>query len=67
MPFGSDDDSDGLVEDEPSARFDCPGYINAREQFEDLLQRHIPTFSHFFAQPQYTGEPSSSYGLWHAA
>ena len=39
--FDSDDESDGPVEDQQHAIFNCPGYMYAREQFEDLFQSHI--------------------------
>ena len=47
-----DDESDGPVEDEHHAIFDCPGYMYAREQFQDMFQRHITTVSQFLDQPQ---------------
>ena len=50
--FDSDVDSDGLIEDEHHAIFDCPGYMYARDQFQDLFQSHITTVSHFPDQPQ---------------
>ena len=50
--FVSDDDSDGPIEDEHHAIFDCPGDMYAREQFKDLFQSHITTVSQFFNQPQ---------------
>ena len=50
--FDPDDDSDGPVEDEHHAIFDCPGYMYAREQFQDLFQSHITTVSQFLNQPQ---------------
>ena len=50
--FDSDDDSDGPIEDGHHAIFDSPGYIDAREQFQDLFQRHITTVSQFLNQPQ---------------
>ena len=43
--FASDDDSDGPIEDEHHANFNCPGYMCAREQFQDLFQSHITTVS----------------------
>ena len=52
--FDSDNDyndSDGPIQDEHHAIFDCPGYIYAREQFQDLFQRHITTVSQFLSQP----------------
>ena len=45
------DDSDGPIEDEQHAIFDCPGYMYAREQFQDLFQSHITTVSQFLNQP----------------
>ena len=48
----SDDDSDGPVEDEHQAIFDCPGNICARGQLQDLNQSHNTTVSHFLHQPQ---------------
>ena len=50
--FDSDDDSNGPIEDEHHAIFDCPGYVYAREQFQDLFQSHITTVSQFLYQPQ---------------
>ena len=50
--FDSDDDSDGPIEDERHAILDCPGYVYARHQFQDLFQRHITTVSQFLNQPQ---------------
>ena len=50
--FDSDDESDGPVEDEHHAIFDCQGYMYAREQFQDLLHSHITTVSQFLNQPQ---------------
>ena len=50
--FDSDHDSDGPIGDEHHAIFDCTGYIYAREQFQDLFQRHITTVSQFLNQPQ---------------
>ena len=48
----SGDDSEGPVEDEHHAVFDCPGYMYAREQFQDLFQSHIATVGQFLNQPQ---------------
>ena len=48
----SGDESDKPVEDEHHAIFDCPGYMYAREQFQDLFQSHITTVSQFLDQPQ---------------
>ena len=48
--FDSDDGSDGPVEDEHHATFDCPGFIYAREQLQDLFQSHITTVSQFLQQ-----------------
>ena len=44
----SDNDSDGPIEDEHDAIFDCPGYryMYARDQFQNLFQRHITMVSH---------------------
>ena len=50
--FDPDNDSDGPVEDEHHAIFDCPGYMYAREQFRDLFQSQITTVSQFLNQPQ---------------
>ena len=50
--FDSEDDSDGPIEDEHHASFDCPGYMYAREQFQDLFQIHITAISQFLNQPQ---------------
>ena len=49
------DESDGPVEDEHHAIFDCPGYMYAREQFQDMFlmfQSHITTVSQLLDQPQ---------------
>ena len=46
------DDSDGPLEDEHHARFDCPGYVYAREQFQDLCESHFTTVSRCLDQPQ---------------
>ena len=43
--FDSDDGSEEPVEDEHHAIFNCPGYMYAREQFQDLFQSHITTVS----------------------
>ena len=45
MPLIQTMSSDGPVEDEHHAIFDCPGYMYAREQFQDLFQSHITTVS----------------------
>ena len=52
--FDSDDDSDvdEPVEDEHHAVFECPGYVYAREHFQDLFESHITTVSQFVNQPQ---------------
>ena len=50
--FESDDESDGPVKNEHRAIFNCPGYMYAREQFQDLSQSHITTVSEFLDQPQ---------------
>ena len=50
--FDSDDESSGHIEDEHHAIFNCSGYTNAREPFQDLLQSHITSISHFLNQPQ---------------
>ena len=66
--FDSDDESDRPVEDEHHAIFDCPGYMYAREQFQDLFQSHITTVSQFFNQPQYNRLARYlRYGSGHAA
>ena len=50
--FASDNESEEPVEDVHHAIFDCPGYMYAREQFQDLFQSHITTVSQFLDQPQ---------------
>ena len=50
--FDKDDDSDGPIEDEHHAISDCPGYVYARKQSQDLFQSHITTVSQFLDQPQ---------------
>ena len=50
--FDSDNESDGFAEDEYHAIFDCPGYMYAREQFQNLFQSHITTVSQLLHQPQ---------------
>ena len=43
--FDSDNDSDGPVVDEHHIIFYCPGYVSAREQFQDVFQSHITMVS----------------------
>lgn len=50
--FDSDDESEEPIEDEHHAIFGCPGYMYAREQFQDLFQSHMTTVSQFLNQPQ---------------
>ena len=50
--FHSDDDTNGPVEDEHHAIFDCPGDVYAREQFQDLVHGHTTTVSQLLNQPQ---------------
>ena len=52
MPFDSDDETSGHIEDEHHAIFDCSGYVYAREHFRDLFQSDITTVSQFVNQPK---------------
>ena len=49
--FDADDDSDWPIEDEHPAIFNCPGYMYARKQFQDLFQSNITIVSQFLNQP----------------
>ena len=63
--FDSDDDSDGPIEDEHHAIFDCTGYRYAREQFQDLFQRHITTVSQPASVQQASQVPYMDNGMPH--
>ena len=53
MPFYSDDESSGHVEDEHHAILKCSGYVMCMpESIQDLFQSHITTVSQFLNQPQ---------------
>ena len=66
--FDSDDESnesEGPVEDEHHAIFDCPGYMYAREQFWDLFQSHtVSQFSPALVQ-QTSQVPHMDQGMPH--
>ena len=53
--FASDDDSDGPIEDEHHANFDCPGYLYARKQFQNLLQSYFTPVSQLLTSLNATG------------
>ena len=53
--FDSGYDSDGPIEDEHHAIFDCPGYTHAREQFQALFRSISPLSANFLTSLSATG------------